>query len=1114
MSFFDEKDVVRKPVAPVKKKSSFFDQKDIVAPVAAAKKSSFFDEQDIVSTTPPVDPEYKQVREVADRPFFDANIIGTEVTTDKELEAIARQHGVDPNELKDVASYFGARRENEEVGKSLASSFGRGVALNLPQFIAKKSEENPNFRKAIDDVQSLADARRSHLQGLAETLAPGPALIGKAEKIGKTATKITADLAKRGAIRGAGMGTIAGTANSREGSELEGAGMGLALGTAAGAGAGYVDGKFFGKPASRAEQELLEAPTVRQLDLAEVSEQASKRNAKSEEMLERAVLGGQDPQATEVGLLIRQQLPEEDAIRLLTPDTQESRLLRKNYLVPDDDGNLERKLADQIVSQRARSFAEELTGARPKTFQEAREAIEEAANRQGRQYVSERYKQFVDVENTNKAVEEFGIRASTPESGLGWVANKISGPQFVLRLVDDKFGTKLERTLSDMNRAHNKFTYIRGAFRGLLDDFNKSAVESGTDSAIRNSDAIYKAIDTGTVKSLPPELQKVAEGFTSYMDMVRRYANQGVGVAEGGRIQKMAIPEAKNYVTHTTVPMPDIISRVERSLQDAQKVVPNGKNLAQLSGPEYKAFLATPEGQKLEQFAKWKNPDVKIKNGGQLEATVKDAIYSEQGNIALERVASASQARTGGEIPDFIREKNLYKIMDKYSYDVLSALYKRQGMDQLRVAAKKLRAVGADSEANYVENIIQDTLGTRARTAASLYSKLKTEMSRKFDKLIAEADTPQKKLAYETAKATAELPQFMARFLYDNVLGMFAIRPVVQNLLSGFLTTAPEMGTKYGLATYVRGLVHAARNLPTLSAEMRNKGLIPDEFIRKGETAIADGIRASKIVSMPMEGYNKLAKMGMAFYQAAETLNRASIMGTGKMMAADLARGSKMAQDALKKFPYQLQKEVLANRNRPDLVADMIAKHLNDTTAFNYNRQSMFELGRDLGPIFATFAKWPTEKMGEALYELRSKGLVKGLSRNTERLVLPFIAIAGIDFLINDTLGLSDSDIYKKVVGSRGMSASAPLNSIISVAKGDIFTPPAIDAAYKVISPIFSGNTPQVLKGLDSLMYNYTPGSGFVRFLTDDMVTYYTGERPEGSTFTERTAEGIRRITK
>lgn len=253
----------------------------------------------------------------------------------------------------------------------------------------------------------------------------------------------------------------------------------------------------------------------------------------------------------------------------------------------------------------------------------------------------------------------------------------------------------------------------------------------------------------------------------------------------------------------------------------------------------------------------------------------------------------------------------------------------------------------------------------------------------------------------------------------------------------------------------------------------------------------------------------------MYLYTKMDTLNRAITLSTAEMMASDLARGSQLAQESLKKMPASVRKALSRTGGNEEAMARILADHLNASTQYNYNRPSMSEWGRTMGPFFSTFSKWPTATAGEIVQEFRNRGITGGSLRNAEKYIAPFALFQLIDYALfqNDPDNMSDRQ--KKLLGYGGLTQSAPIGAITGVVTGDFFTPPAIDAIVQsTIVPIVKGDSASMQKGMIDALQKFTPGSVYVRFLTDDLVTYLKGQRPEGSDFIERTQAGLRELEK
>jgi len=188
-------------------------------------------------------------------------------------------------------------------------------------------------------------------------------------------------------------------------------------------------------------------------------------------------------------------------------------------------------------------------------------------------------------------------------------------------------------------------------------------------------------------------------------------------------------------------------------------------------------------------------------------------------------------------------------------------------------------------------------------------------------------------------------------------------------------------------------------------------------------------------------------------------------------------------------------------------IEDILMRHMNSTIAFNYNKPSLYEFGRTLGPMFATFAKWPTAIAGEIISEYRTKSMSAATRRVAERYAAPLLAFSAVDYMLQDRL--EEDERLQKLVGKTGITKAAPITSVAAFTRGDIFTPPAVDTVMQdIITPISKAEGLALTKGLDRAVFTYAPGAGFIKFLTEDIPTFITGERPEGGTQTERSLRG------
>lgn len=1059
---------------------------------------------------------------VISKPAGGSPLVFSGLVKPEEVKAIADKHGIDADHLKAIAPYFGVNLEPNSLGesavqgaKATAGELGNTAGLGLPQFAYKHLAMDPKERQALDDLNDLSKSRES--------------LQDKALGVGRMLVTPIAGLGAKSALgrigEAAGVGGIIGATGAREGEELKGAQQGAVLGGAFGAGVEGI-GRLLGSGVKLSPAEL-ENVRTRQLDLQKGIDDIADKTKTSEDIITDLGMGGKtsltQPEATTI---VKEQLGEEGMSKYLDPSTQEGKSIREKLGPGANENDITNELADQIVSDRVEGFAGELSkGKAPKDTEEAMKAIDEYASRQGEEHTAQKYQQYVEGLQAQKFIEDSGAMAKDTPGFFGMVANKLSDNQYALRNIDDKYGTRAEDAMRNINQANNRYSYARTKSREDLDKIFRQASKEGVDGTIRDSDKLYRALDTGDTAGLSlPELNAL-DNFKGYFRDTRDFAN-GVVKAKDPGIAPLNIPKLENYVPHIPKQIDEIIPIIEQKTDDAltnlsEKYGRKIDELGQLSKPEYEAAVADGTLKDLTDFANWaESVKTQPKSAQELSKKIDSQLYTRQGNIGLESKARAALERTG-EIPDFLLEKNLYKLADKYALNTYKHLYLRNPLAQLGLEADKLKGIGADSESEYVSKMIQDSLGVRPGTAAEAFMKLKVETGRKFDKLIDSVGGPQT-INGTILQAAKHYPDYLfavIRNMYPNVLGYWNVRAAMQHMVTGFTRMAPELGGTYGYKKVVEGTFATAMNFKRYLHLAEGLGNIPSEFTRKGEQALAEGIMKSGLIRTTADGYNKLAKAGMILFQTGEKWNRALVVGIADHVAADIARGNSEAISSLRNFPYSVRKAVMANPTDHNAVFNILARHLNDTTIFNYNRAAMFEYGRTLGPMLSTFSKWPTAIYGEARYDLMSKGLVGGSAKILQRLVVPYLMLRVADYaLFNMSADKHDSDMSdreKKLVGSKGFSKMAPIGALSEFTSGKIFTPPAVDLVVNdILKPTSEGDASKLSRGLDTILRYSLPGSGLIRFATDDLVTLATGQQPQGSTFIEKTANGLDKLTK
>jgi hypothetical protein len=205
-------------------------------------------------------------------------------------------------------------------------------------------------------------------------------------------------------------------------------------------------------------------------------------------------------------------------------------------------------------------------------------------------------------------------------------------------------------------------------------------------------------------------------------------------------------------------------------------------------------------------------------------------------------------------------------------------------------------------------------------------------------------------------------------------------------------------------------------------------------------------------------------------------------------------------------------------------VESLIARNLLAETQFNYNRTSLSEYGRYMGPIFSVFSKWPTAIAGDIIEKYKGGQTI----RAAQKYLGPLSVLYAIDFFVAPStlpgaLGeaaqstsrtdWTESDRMKHFLVGSGFRSWSPVSAAGSVITGDIFQSPGVQIVSGLGKAAISADTEQLNKVVNTVTQSYGPGAGIVRFVSDDLATLLSGSRPEG-TFLERAVEGTRITTE
>jgi len=1059
----------------------------------------------------------------------------TKTTSNEDINAIASHHKVSPEELRSLAPYYMALPPMGEAtiadyAKRAVGAVGYGVLGDIPQFLFKKLQD-PSMREALDDVRDLSEGRMGAAEFVGYNLLPTPKIAA--------GTKLLAPTVKGALAKGAITGAATGLGGSREGEELQAAGLGAVGGAALGATA-YGAGKLFKKfssgdvsPTGGKGDRTVDPKTMEltaeyaknnEMKIAEVTDQAWSRIEDSEKDIADAAVANKALSDDAVERIISDQLTPDSV--LVAKENLAKKLGREVEQITDRD------VAEELVRQRREAFAERLTVETPQYGQPVKEGRAERAPTvdeiyaraagAGEERLVDKFLGEAYVRTGTEQIDKLRIRENPDAAPIGkLLVNSLSDRQFVLKTIDEVKGTNLLPHFYDLITNYNHFTIEKAANDKRVADIFKVArkgdlVQDVTETAGLGGD-IFQKMEANRDDELVGPAREVARQLRALWNGVRERANTMTGTG----ITPLNIAERADFgVPNILVKPVDYVILMKKKMVEVDNDLKAklGKGLSEILTKEdfNKAMEESRAMRELEGGAKfaYKAP---IQDGVTLQEALRDVTQRGASNPRLYNVASTTLKREE-KIPDFLREKNLFQITKRYSENTLRSVYMREPLEKLTNQARLLRKAGADTDAAYVERLVADNLGIRAHSMARVGNEIRIKFAEAVDNQLARVipDPAKRKEYVDSIRLIPELMANVQYNIYPNVLGMNP-RAHLAQLTQTWFKNAPEIGGKYGYEltakSFLQGVLtlrnSAGREL--LSNTVRKYGLEPESFIRTASEALADEMERKVLYNTGAKAIRTAADIFMKSYGKMDTFNRGVTAFMAERLVADLNSGVKGAFDAVNKMPISVKRQLVKSKGNLEEQAAIIAKHLNSTTQFNYNRPAMSELGIIAGPFFSTFTKWPLATAGDIVADLRTKGFQSGGLRAVEKYGVTLVLASVMDNAIRLGVG-GELDIggdfkdyderLRKTLGTGGFVTMTPLSSAASLVPGarekSLFTPPVVDAFYNgLLQPLMTGDTEKMAEAGSKLVKTFVPGGFVYRYITEDIPIIMTGEKPE-----------------
>mgnify|MGYP006961366220 CR=1 FL=1 len=1045
-------------------------------------------------------PDYTRLREemelgigesISQSPWLQSNQI-----TNKDLETLAQKHGVNVAELRGLSPLLGADLENAtgaEERRKWVGRLGQAVTLGIPQWLMKKAQ-SPEMERALDDVRRLADQRRSLLVSALDVVAPGGAIVAAGKGLGKKA------------LAGAATGAVYGLTGSRQGEEvpstLVGAGLGAAIPTA-----GEAIGKA-PKAARVAIESIQEAITRRNPPIVDISDNVARRITEA---------------STADDLLIQyvtnanKKLTEADATEIM---------LRYGGRAEGPEQIM--RGASNLINKEAEKLSEQLGAAGSQNPRVNVQAAlgEGVVSGRGREFVEGRLRRNLQERHALDALEELGGYNDKAYSAIDRALDFLSDAQYVLRATDDKVpGLGIEEAHQKLNRQLNTFSGMREADRAHIGKIFVDMRKLGLDNRARVAGDIIQKYEQGGMGALSDAEKAVmrpfAEFFNTSLDELKESANK-LGV------KPLEIKQRANYVPSRLLPY----AQLDNVMADRIRYITDKAGVREINQvPQDTLLKLINEDTSVKETLDFIN---KLSGGAaqynpvQLGVAYKK-LFGQAGNrMPLENLASAALERKDA-IPYWAREQDLYRLADGWSQNTLRNMAIREPLDQLRSAARILTKANMEPQANYINKLADDLIGIRESTGQELTSKWEYNFVRKMDRKAREATDPAKKQQYEMLRGMPSALRALSTNIHANLLGGNP-RTAVMNLTQTITKTIPEFGGPYGTSLGVRAMLNASRGrgLKGLNETLQRAeklGYEPAKHVSGATPYLAEFGRGAT-GSFLRKTSELSSDVLMAPFQMAEKINRGMALSMSELFVDDLNKGSKRAMEALRRMPVAIQRRVLEGQAQggPEGVRKMFlaaADHIVANSQYHYNRASMSEYGRTMGPVFSVFSKWPTATLGQVVYEFRSKPLPAAVATNAQKLIAPWLLLQAGDAMYLAATGRDVTEDMSpresKFISKSGLSAAAPIQNLVGIASGDFLTPPVIDLANKAfIKPslgVIKGDTRAVealpeaaMNGIAEGVYQFAPGGigGWLRTAFDDVATIVTGDRPEGQDLPER----------
>lgn len=1009
---------------------------------------------------------------------------------ESDLDYLAKKYNADKEILRKAAYLRGAFiRDYNNKEKPLTFSdylnkisaeVSENLFFNLPQYGTKKLLPE-NEKRAIDELSDIISSRETFIDKVIDFTMSLPSTLLVPAAAG---AKISAQ-AGLGAIAGA----IQGIGTSKEGEELKSAATGAAIGGTL----SVIVGSVFSLLGGKKNKELIKEKVKDLFDPIQEFHTIYQHSTKKQyDPFKQAFLDYLNGRQSFVSLnqFSRHELGI-DTNKVISEfthflaDIENEKLIFKNY---------KKFLIDKLKVH-------------------------------GEQYISNAFDNYIYT-------KDFLIFATEHKDTL--IKKELSkSKNFLLNFVDnrvragiyeERYKIDLVSIIDDLSDSHKRYTILVKSWENKINELNNILKDKET------NDKIFKAISYNIDDNLSRDDLLIIKYINNFFDSARKEANKlGLNIQEYKRGSGIYLPRRLIPIEESVIVMKEKLEEFKRKYNiDLENVV----NLKLLRNFEDNKEFADILNAVHTLTGLDKNE--LLSNNYIFTKAIKSTIDIERAPTRFELSATAAFKRKDIETPEFLIEKDIVRLAKNWIMDTFKSLSYRDALARLHSASLQAAHVDAADVLTFINNLRRDLHGhtsgladvtTKALMKAKIWGQTSIKEGR--DNVVT-----------RVISKTPDIYTFIVSSVYKNLLG-WNIPTALINLFSPLVVGYPYLGYGYGLKKLVAAYGDAARTIiggktikliepvakildkkagdeirtSNLAVILRNENVIGENWnLELADFAKTRGFTEDpqilKITGKSLQLIDNINELGMTLFSASEVLNRYTMNSVAKQITEDLLNNNKKALEFINSglSTHNVAKiktllSAISDENygyTKHTINKIIADEVLANTMFNYDKATMSQLGRWIGPGLSLFLKWPTTIVGDVAYILHKKQkLSPAVIELGRKYLTPLAALGLIDWVFLDSDTPSES--YKFLLGEEGASRAAAISSVKDLLTLDILkTQPLLKITTGLVKSTSSLEPDKLYDWASDTYRVIGPGAGFMKFLTIDIPYFIEGVKPKG----------------